>query len=62
MTAEMVADWCQDWAAENADPTLPSIQTPAAMLAANGVNLPRLNRLAEQLYTRWLAGVNRESY
>ncbi len=62
MTAEMVADWCQDWAGENADPTLPSIQTPAAMLAANGVNLPRLNRLAEQLYTRWLAGVSRENY
>ena len=71
MTPEMVEDWCQDWAAENADPTLASIQTPEEMLAATRNNMPGLNRLADRLYTKWLEGVyphlnaqriNRENY
>jgi GMP synthase-like glutamine amidotransferase len=62
MTAEMVADWCGDWQKEEADPSLASIQTPSEMLAETAVNLPRLNHLADQLYTRWLEGVNRENY
>jgi len=68
MTPEMVADWCQDWAAENADPALPSIQTPEEMLSATRDNIVGLNRLADRLYGKWLAGVypsavgvNRES-
>ena len=71
MTPEMVEDWCQDWAAENADPSLPSIQTPEEMLAAMRNNIPGLNRLADRLYAKWLQGVyphlvakdfNRENY
>ncbi|MCY7389852.1 MAG: type 1 glutamine amidotransferase [Burkholderiales bacterium] len=57
MTPEMVEDWCQDWAAENADPSLPSIQTPEEMLAATGTNILALNRLADRLYAKWLEGV-----
>ena len=57
MTPEMVEDWCQDWAAENADPSLPSIQTPEEMLLATRENMVGLNRLADRLYGKWLAGV-----
>ena len=57
MTAEMVVDWCQDWAAENADPALPSIQTPEEMLSATRHNIVSLNRLADRLYGKWLSGV-----
>ncbi len=57
MTPEMVEDWCQDWAAENADATLASIQTPEEMLAATRNNIPILNRLADRLYAKWLEGV-----
>lgn len=57
MTPEMIEDWCQDWASENADPMLASIQTPAAMLVAMKVNLPKLNSLADQLYSKWLESV-----
>ena len=57
MTPEMVKDWCQDWEAENADPSLPSIQTPEDMLLATGENIVGLNRLADRLYGKWLAGV-----
>ena len=57
MTPEMIEDWSHDWAAENVDPTLPSIQTPAEMLGATSDNIPRMRRLADQLYTRWLEGV-----
>jgi GMP synthase-like glutamine amidotransferase len=57
MMPEMIEDWCQDWAMENADPMLASIQTPAAMLAAMKVNIPKLNSLADQLYSKWLEGV-----
>jgi GMP synthase-like glutamine amidotransferase len=58
MTPEMIEDWSHDWAAENVDPTLPGIQTPAEMLSATSDNIPRMRRLADQLYTRWLEGVD----
>ena len=57
MTPEMVEDWCQDWSAENADASLPSIQTPEEMLSASRENIVSLNRLADRLYGKWLAGV-----
>ena len=59
MTPAMIEDWCQDWALENADPTLASVQTPAAMLASTPGNIPALKRLADRLYTKWLEGVYR---
>ena len=57
MTPEMIEEWCEDWANENADPALPSIQTPDEMLGATPANMPGLNRLAEKLYAKWLEGV-----
>ena len=57
MTPEMIEDWCADWAAENADTELASVQTPEEMLAATRDNMPGLNRLADRLYSKWLAGV-----
>ncbi|MEQ1517012.1 MAG: type 1 glutamine amidotransferase [Usitatibacteraceae bacterium] len=56
MTPDMVEDWSHDWAAENADPTLPSIQTPERMLSATDANMPGLRQLADRLYARWLEG------
>ena len=61
MTPEMIDDWCHDWAKENADPALASIQTPEEMLVATQDNIAGLNRLADQLYAKWLEGVNREN-
>ena len=61
MTPEMIEDWCHDWAKENADPALASIQTPEEMLVATQDNIAGLNRLADQLYAKWLEGVNREN-
>ena len=57
MTPDMIEDWCEDWANENADATLPSIQTPAQMLADTKNNMHRLHRLADRLYAKWLEGV-----
>ena len=57
MTPAMIEDWCADWAAENADPGLASIQVPEAMLAETPTNMPGLNRLADRLYGKWLEGV-----
>ena len=54
MTPAMIESWCADWAAENADPTLPSVQTPRQMQADMTANLQRLNGLADRLYTRWV--------
>ena len=57
MTPAMIEDWCEDWAAENADPALASIQSPEAMMAATPDKMPELNRLADRLYGKWLEGV-----
>ena len=59
MTREAIEEWCGDWAAENADPALPSIQTPEEMKAMMQENLPALNRLADRLYSSWIAGLAR---
>lgn len=57
MTPAMIESWCADWASENADPSLPSVQTPPEMKAAMAENLQRLNGLADRLYTRWAKGL-----
>lgn len=59
MTAAMIERWCQDWDAEVAGlATLPpTVQTPACMLAETAARLPAMRRLADQLYTVWLAGL-----
>ena len=57
MTAQMIQTWCRDWAAERADPTLPSVQTPEEILAEMQNNLCSLNQLADRLYGHWVAGL-----
>ena len=57
MTATMIESWCRDWAKENADPHLSSVQTPEEILVAMNKNLQALNHLADRLYTKWLDGI-----
>lgn len=57
MTPQIIQNWCRDWEAEHADPTLPSIQTPEEMLNEMQVNLARLNRIADRLYGTWCDGL-----
>jgi GMP synthase-like glutamine amidotransferase len=57
MTDTMIKSWCEDWQSENADPSLPSIQTPQAMMEAMAANLLKLNQLADRLYERWMQGL-----
>ncbi len=59
MTPEMIDSWCEDWAAENADPTLPSVQAPEEMKAGMVDNLQSLRRLSDRLYSKWIAGLQR---
>lgn len=62
MSAEMIVDWCAAWPAEVAEiaagdrlPT--SVQTPEQMQAQSAQRLPAMRRLADQLYSSWIAGV-----
>lgn len=57
MTPTMIEDWCRDWEKENADDHSPAIQKPEQMLSEMPENLLILNRVADQLYTKWLEGV-----
>ena len=57
MTPAMIENWCEDWASENADSALPSVQTPDEMRAALATNISALNKLADRLYSKWLDGV-----
>jgi GMP synthase-like glutamine amidotransferase len=59
MTPAMIESWCRDWAKENADPNLPSIQRPDEMLAAMDGNLRTLNAVADTLYSNWIKGIPR---
>ncbi len=57
MTAEVIAEWCEAWEEERADPALPSVQTPEEMMRDNARNLPALHSVADRLYKRWIAGL-----
>lgn len=57
MTDAMIRTWCEVGADEIAASNSPAVQTPAAMLAREAEFLPELNRVAEQLYSRWLDGL-----
>lgn len=58
MTPAMIESWCRDFAKENADATLPSVQTPEKMLAAMENNLQTLRHAADQLYATWIRGLD----
>jgi len=57
MTEAMIREWCAVGAEEIATARSPAVQTPEAMIALNGANLPPLNRTAERLYSRWIEGL-----
>ena len=57
MTPEMIESWCEDWAAENADPSLPSVQEPAEMRAQLDENMRALRVLSNRLYAMWIEGL-----
>ncbi len=60
MTEKMILDWCQEGEAEiDAARTSPCVQSPAAMQTEMNKRLDALHRVADQLYTRWLAGLSR---
>lgn len=58
MTEAMIREWCAVGAGEIAAARSPAVQTPEAMIALNGANLPPLNRTAERLYSRWIEGLS----
>lgn len=58
MTEAMIREWCAVGAEEIAAAHSPAVQTPEAMIALNGANLPPLNRTAERLYSRWIEGLS----
>ena len=60
MTPEMIATWSGQWAAEVAAVAdQPSVQTADAMQAGIAGNLPEMRRLADRLYSVWIAGLAR---
>lgn len=61
MDAAMIEDWCAAWPDEVAGlaPLPPCVQTPQQMQQQTAARLPAMRRLADQLYTAWIAGVPR---
>jgi GMP synthase-like glutamine amidotransferase len=59
MTPQMIEAWCRDWAKENADANLPSIQTPEEIIGEMNENLQVLNKVADRLYLKWISGISR---
>ncbi|NJA88011.1 type 1 glutamine amidotransferase [Rhodocyclus tenuis] len=59
MTEPMIAEWCQCWNDETAGlASLPvSVQTPEVMQAQAATQMPAMRRLADRLYTHWIAGL-----
>ncbi|MFZ4534768.1 type 1 glutamine amidotransferase [Propionivibrio sp.] len=60
MDVEMISEWCKSWAAEveGLDPLPATLQTPEQMLAETPTRLPTMRRLADQLYSAWIRGLN----
>lgn len=60
MTPEMIATWTDQWSDEaTAAAHQPSVQTPTDMLAGILGNLPVMRKLADRLYSTWIAGLKR---
>ena len=59
MTAEMIASWCAVGADEvTASSTSPAVQSINAMQQQMNARLPRLNSVADQLYSRWIKNLS----
>ena len=63
MTPELVRMWCQDWEREVAALArrTASVQSPAEMVERLEEKTRTLNAIADRLYDRWAAGLNRGS-
>ncbi len=57
MTAEMIAVWCVSGAGEIAASSSPAVQSAGEMKRRMHALLPRLNALADRLYSRWIKGL-----
>ena len=58
MTSELIKNWCEAGAREIAANLGPSVQTAQAMQTDLENRLPRLHRIADKLYSRWVKRVN----
>jgi GMP synthase-like glutamine amidotransferase len=61
MTPELIANWCDNGAAEIAASHSPGVQTPDAIQADLPARTARLHLLADKIYSRWIQGLIRES-
>jgi GMP synthase-like glutamine amidotransferase len=61
MTPDLVRAWCQDWEkeVETLARRVPSVQTPAQMTAGLEEKTRGLNAIADRIYDRWSAGLER---
>ena len=59
MTEEMIRQWCKDGTGEIATSNSPAVQSPETMQAGMGPKVAALNAIADRIYTRWIAGLNR---
>ncbi len=57
MTREMIETWCAVGAEEIAQADSPAVQTAAEMMVDVDARVAALNRVAESLYTHWIAGL-----
>jgi GMP synthase-like glutamine amidotransferase len=57
MTPELVKSWCKTGAKEIAASLGPSVQTALEMQADLENRVPRLHRIADRLYSRWVKGL-----
>jgi len=60
MTEVMIRQWCLDGAGEIAAARSPVVQTAEAMQAGMGRRVGALNAVADRLYARWIAGLQRD--
>ncbi|MGE5491564.1 MAG: type 1 glutamine amidotransferase [Actinomycetota bacterium] len=60
MTPEMIATWCGQWSDEAAAAAHhPGVQQPDRMLADIPAKLPVMRKLADQLYSVWMANLRK---
>jgi GMP synthase-like glutamine amidotransferase len=58
MSAEMIATWCAVGASEIAASSSPAVQSMSEMQQQMNGKLPRLNSVADQLYSHWVKGLS----
>jgi hypothetical protein len=63
MTPELIHTWCLDWQKEvqSLAARMSSVQTPAEMTDALDAKVQHLNAVADRVYGRWIAGLERKA-